>query len=93
MFKQYMFSHYLIATESFADQLIGGLSYPDEAIKSECAYILTQLCTENKPLPLLTVKKLCTTIMGMSAGTKSHNSTVNMLGQCLAHMLEYIYIL
>ena len=67
------------------EQLIGGLSYPDEMIKSECAYVLTQLCTENKPLPLPTVKKLCNTIMSMSAVTKSHNSTVNVLGQCLTH--------
>ncbi|XP_065899328.1 meiosis inhibitor protein 1-like isoform X2 [Dysidea avara] len=66
--------------ENFVEQLIGGLSYPDEMIKSECAYVLTQLCTENKPLPLPTVKKLCNTIMSMSAVTKSHNSTVNVLG-------------
>jgi len=76
-----------VTTENFVKQLIGGLSYPDEMIKSECAYVLTQLCTENKPLPLTTVKKLCNSIMSMSAITKSHNSTVNLLGQYLiTHM-------
>lgn len=63
------------------DHLISGLSYPDEMIKSECAYVLNQMTTENKSLPLCTVKKLCTAIVTMPITTKSHDCTVNMLGQ------------
>lgn len=63
------------------DHLISGLSYPDEMIKSECAYVLNQMTTEYKSLPLCTVKKLCSTIVSMPLSTKSHDYTVNMLGQ------------
>ena len=62
------------------DHLISGLSYPDEAIKSECAYVLNQMATEYKSLPLCTVKKLCSAVVSMPIATKSHDCTVNMLG-------------
>ena len=63
------------------DHLISGLSYPDETIKSECAYVLNQMITEYKSLPLCTVKKLCSTIVSMPTAMKSHDCTINMLGQ------------
>jgi len=73
------------------DHLIGGLSYPDEMIKSECAYVLNQMITENKSLPLCTVKKLCSAIVSMSIATKSHDCAVNMLGQyILVYFCSYV---
>ena len=73
------------------DHLISGLSYPDEMIKSECAYVLNQMTTEYKALPLCTVKKLCSAIISMPAVTKSHDCTVNVLGQYV-NVAMYMYV-
>ena len=80
----------LLSLGSFMDHLISGLSYPDEMIKSECAYVLNQMITEYKSLPLCTIKKLCSAIVSMPVTTKSHDCTVNMLGQYMLSIASII---
>ena len=76
---QYLHPSY---TGGFLEFLLGGMTYPDEAVKAAVVYILVQLCskTPQNSLPLPIVQSMCRHISTCLATAKSHELTMNLLG-------------
>lgn len=70
-------------TGGFVEFLIGGMSYPDESVKSKVLFILTQVCSKAPPnsIPIPLVQNMCKHISTSLATAKSHDLTVNLLGE------------
>lgn len=68
---------------SLLDFLLNGLSYPDEKIKSSVVYLLVQVAGKTPPtsLPLSLVQRLARHISTNLATAKSHDLTINLLGE------------
>lgn len=67
----------------FLEFLLGGIMYPDETVKSAVIYILVQICSKAplNSLPAPTVQNMCRHISTNLATAKSHELTVNLLGE------------
>ncbi len=67
----------------FIDFILGGLSYPDDSVKSAVVYILVQICSKSQQNSLnkLLVQKMCNNISSNLATAKSQELTVNLLGE------------
>lgn len=63
--------------------ILGGLTYPDDSVKSSVVYVLVQVCSKSQPntmgLPL--VQNMCKYISKILATAKSQELTVNLLGK------------
>ena len=64
------------------EYLVGGLAYPDEAVRSAVAYTLAQLIlkTAQNSLPTHLVQSICKFVSSNLASAKSHDLTLNLLG-------------
>lgn len=78
-----------IDTGGFLEQLLRGLAYPDEKVKSAIVYILAQLSTKTaaNSLPASLVQSICGHVSSNLASAKSHTLTLNLLG-----LLSIVYI-
>ena len=67
----------------FLEFLLGGLSYPDDSVKSAVVYILVQICSKNQENLFSTplVQKMCSSISSNLATAKSQELTINLLGK------------
>lgn len=65
--------------------ILGGLSYPDDSVKSSVVYVLVQVCSKSPPnsLGLPLVQNMCQYISKNLATAKSQELTVNLLGNVL----------
>ena len=72
----------MLITGSFIEFLIGGLTYPDESVKSAVVHILTQVCSNTPPnyLPLPLMQNISRHVSTNLANSKSMELTVNLLG-------------
>ena len=80
--------HFIIImfTGSFIEFLIGGLTYPDESVKSAVVYILTQVCSNTPPncLSLALMQNISRHVSTNLANSKSKELTANLLGMISA---------
>lgn len=69
----------------FLEFILGGLSYPDDSVKSSVVYVLVQVCSKSPPksLGLPLVQNMCQYISTNLATAKSQELTVNLLGKAL----------
>ena len=73
---------FVIITGSFIEFLIGGLTYPDESVKSAVIRILTQVCSNTSPnlLPLPLMQNISRHVFSNLANSKSKELTSSLLG-------------
>lgn len=66
----------------FLEYLLSGLAYPEEMVKSAVAYVLVQLSmkTPQNSLPIHLVQSTCKLISTNLASARSHDLTLNLLG-------------
>ena len=59
------------------------MSYPDESVKSSVMYIMVQVCSKThlNSLPVAIVQSMCSQLATTLASAKSHELTVNLLGE------------
>ena len=67
----------------FVEFILGGLSYPDDSVKSAVVYILVQICSisQRNTLAMPLVQKMCNYISTNLATAKSQELTINLLGE------------
>ena len=65
--------------------ILGGLTYPDDSVKSCVVYILVQACSKSSPnsLALPLIQNMCHYISTNLATAKSQELTINLLGMLL----------
>ena len=66
------------------EYLVGaGMSYPDEAVRASVVYILVQLCVrkEDAVLALPLVHTMCRSLSVSLATSRSHELTINLMGE------------
>lgn len=66
----------------FIEFILGGLTYPDDSVKSSVVYVLVQVCSKSKPnsLALPLVQNMCHYLSTNLATAKSQELTINLLG-------------
>ena len=69
---------------------LGGLTYPDDSVKSSVVYVLVQVCSKSMPnsLPLPLVQNMCHYVSTNLATAKSQELTINLLGMLLSQFLS-----
>jgi len=74
---------YVCLQGHFLDFILGGLSYPDDSVKSAVVYILVQICSKSQENSLSTpfVQKMCNSISNNLATAKSQELSINLLGE------------
>ena len=67
---------------AFLEFLIGGMTYPDEGVKSAVVDVLLQVCSNTPPnsIPIPFVQNICRHISTNLATSKSQQLTSNLLG-------------
>ncbi len=81
---------------NFLEFMIGGLTYPDDSIKSSVVYVLVQLCKKGQAnsLSLPLVQNMCQNVSTNLATAKSQELTINLLGETIIWncMAEPLYL-
>lgn len=72
----------LLYLGNFLEFILGGLTYPDDSVKSSVVYVLVQVCSKSHPvsLSLPLVQSMCQHISTNLATAKSQELTINLLG-------------
>ena len=81
--KSLWHSYCVCFTVSFVEYLVGGIGYPDEAVRASLVYILVQLCVrkEDAVLPVSIVHAMCRSLSVSLATSRSHELTINLMGE------------
>ena len=83
-----------LITGGFLEFLIGGMTYPDENVKSTVVYILVQVCSKTSPnsLPLPLVQNLCKHISTNLATSKSHKLTYHQSTWLATYVCSLVFM-